>query len=70
MVKKANVTPIFKKGCRSDRKNYRPVSLTSIICKILESFVRDGIMDYMVAYGLLSKTNMDSFREEAASQTY
>ena len=53
--KRANVTPILKKGCRSDRKNYRPVSLTSIICKILESFVRDGIMDYMVANGLLSK---------------
>ena len=49
------MTPIFEKGCRSDRKNYRPVSLTSIICKILESFVRDGIMDYMVANGLLSK---------------
>ena len=43
--KRANVTPIFKKRCRSDRKNYRMVSLISIICKILDSFVRDGIMD-------------------------
>ena len=53
--KRANVTPIFKKGCRSERKNYRPVSLTSIIYKILESFVMDGIMDYMMANDFLSK---------------
>ena len=53
--RKANVIPVFKKGCRSDRKNYRPVSLTSIICKILEGFIRDGMMDFMVANGLLSK---------------
>ena len=33
----ANVTPIFKKGS----KLYRPVSLTSSICKLLESIVRE-----------------------------
>ena len=40
----ANVTRIFKKGCRSDRRNYIPLSLTSIICKKLEGFMRDEIM--------------------------
>ena len=49
------LTPIFKKGCWLDRKKFRPVSLTSIISKILEIFVRDGIIDLMVANGLLSK---------------
>ena len=43
----AEVTSIFKKGNRSDPGNYRPVSLTSIICKVLESFVRDQVMKYM-----------------------
>ena len=51
--KRANVTFIFKKGCRSDRKNFRPVSLTLIICKILESFVRDGIMEYGGKWSLI-----------------
>ena len=37
--KGANVTPIFKKGSKLERSNYRPVSLTSTICKILESII-------------------------------
>ena len=43
----AEVTAIFKKGSKSDPGNYRPVSLTSIICKVLESFIRDQLMTYM-----------------------
>ena len=34
-------------GTRSDPGNYRPVSLTSVLCKILESFVRDAIVNHM-----------------------
>ena len=33
---KANVSPIFKKGEKSDPANYRPISLTCILCKIFE----------------------------------
>ncbi len=32
--KKANVIPIYKKGPKGKSENYRPVSLTSIVCKI------------------------------------
>ena len=36
----ANITSLFKKGRRSDSQNYRPISLTSIVCKILESLIK------------------------------
>ena len=37
--KKANVSPIFKKGNRSDVKNYRPISLLSNVSKVFERLV-------------------------------
>jgi len=45
--KLAEVIAIHKKGAKSERGNYRPVSLTSICCKILESFIRDHTMSYL-----------------------
>ena len=38
--KEANLIPLFKKGSRNKSVNYRPVSLTSVICKLLESISR------------------------------
>ena len=46
--KEANVTPLFKKGSRSKTENYRPVSLTSVLCKLLEIFIRDHMVDFLV----------------------
>ena len=38
--KYTTITPIDKKGSQSDPGNYRPVSLTSIVCKLMESTIR------------------------------
>ena len=45
--RKANVTPIYKKGPKSLASNYRPVSLTSHVCKVLESVIRDAIVAHL-----------------------
>src|SRR5260221_4024738 len=37
--KDANISPVFKKGRKDVAENYRPVSLTSIVCKTLEHIV-------------------------------
>ena len=37
--KEANIIPLFKKGSRNKSVNYRPVSLTSVICKLLETII-------------------------------
>jgi hypothetical protein len=43
----ANVTPIYKKGSKADPGNYRPVSLTSVCGKVLESIIRDQLMEHL-----------------------
>ena len=50
----ANITPIYKKGSRSDVNNYRPVSLTSVVCKVMEAIIRDHIMSHFVSNKLFS----------------
>ena len=52
--KTANVTAIFKKGEKSDANNYRPVSLTSIVCKVLESIIRDVLQEFFEQLNIYS----------------
>jgi Reverse transcriptase (RNA-dependent DNA polymerase) len=54
--KSAVVTPIFKKGSRSDPGNYRPVSLTSVPCKILESIIKDEVTEHMEKNKLINES--------------
>ena len=51
----ANITPIHKKGDRAEPSNYRPVSLTSQVCKVMETFIRDKIVDHLTENKLLSE---------------
>ena len=44
------VSPIFKKGSKSSPANYRPVSLTSVVCKQMESIIREELLDHMKPY--------------------
>ena len=52
--KLADVVPIYKNGGRDDPGNYRPVSLTSVPCKVLESIIRDTLMTHLQTEGLLA----------------
>ena len=52
--KAANVSPIFKKGDKRVAGNYRPVSLTSICCKLMEKAIREGILMHLKRHAILS----------------
>ena len=60
--KTANVTPIHKKGDRTDPSNYRPVSLTSQVCKVLELLVRARLIEHLDVNNLMNEAQ-HGFRE-------
>ena len=54
--KEANIIPLFKKGSRNKSDIYRPVSLTSVICKLLKSLIKNHIVDFFVRHNLLNSS--------------
>ena len=48
--KETNIKPLFKKGSRNKPENYRPVSLTSVVCKLLETLIRDHMVEFLVKH--------------------
>ena len=54
--KTANVTPIHKGGTRSQAANYRPISLTSQLCRIFESIIRDFIVAHLELNEMINGT--------------
>ena len=66
--RRANVAPIFKSGARNRAENYRPVSLTSQVCKILETLIRDTIVNHLETHKLL-KSSQHGFRKGRSCMT-
>ena len=54
MWKKTNITPVFTSGDTSVISNYRPIALTSIVCKIMETVIASTIRFHLSGYLLLS----------------
>ena len=50
----AHITPVFKKGDKCEPSNYRPISLTYIVSKILEKVIRDSLIHHLRSNELLS----------------
>ena len=67
-LKVAKVTPIFKKGDRSDPGNYRPISILPTISKLYERHVASQIHEYLATFNLLH-TEQSGFRQFHSCQT-
>jgi Reverse transcriptase (RNA-dependent DNA polymerase) len=52
--KEARVVPVFKSGDRADIQNYRPISITSLICKVLEKIVVFNLLEHFRSHNLLN----------------
>ena len=52
--KQALVIPIYKgKGSRHEIKNYRPISLTCIPCKLFESIINEELLEFVISKRLI-----------------
>ena len=47
MLKKADITPVYKKGDITDKENYRPISTLSNLTKVLERLLYNQIETFM-----------------------
>ena len=63
-MKLANVTPVYKKGNRSEKGNYRPVSILPNISKVFERCIYKQISQFFE--GIISKYQC-GFRKRHAS---
>jgi len=65
--KSANVIPLFKKGSKLEPDDYRPVSLTCVSCKIMESVIRNYVAEAMTKSGFLSVFQHDFTKEKSCA---
>ena len=62
-----NVSLIFKKGDKSKPANYRPVSLTSVCCKVVEHIINSHPMNFFEKRNILTH-NQHGFRKMRSSE--
>ena len=64
----ANVCPLFKKGDKTIAANYRPISLTCMLCKDLEHIVASNIVTHLDSHNLLYDLQ-HAFRAKKSCET-
>jgi hypothetical protein len=58
----AYITPLFKKGDKAKASNYRPVSLTSLCCKVIKHVIHSQVMKHLEVNNTLTD-QQHSFRK-------
>ena len=66
-LKLATITPIFKKGDRSDFRNYRPISVLPLLSKIFERLLYNRLLDYCTSNSILTPFQF-GFRPKLTTQ--
>ena len=66
--KSATITPLHKSDDRDIAENYRPISITSQMIKLLEKLVRSKLVNHLTANGIISK-DQHGFCEKKSCMT-
>ena len=67
-LKLGKILPIFKGGDKTDPSNYRPISVLSVISKLIEKHVTKHLFGYLNKYNLLHKSQ-SGFRKHHSCNT-
>ena len=62
------ITPIYKKGPKCNPSNYRPISLTSILCRVLEKIISSHVLNHLLTNNLIS-SNQHGFLPRRSTVT-
>ena len=66
--RKANVAAIYKKGVKTDPANYRPISLTSVCCKLMEHILDSQLMKHLSSHSIITDYQ-HAFRQDRSCDT-
>jgi len=66
--KRTNISPLYKKGNKLTTANYRPINMASVPGKILESIVKDALLEHLEENNLLLKSQ-HGFRSKKSVTT-
>ena len=66
--KKAQVCPLFKKGDKTEPSNYRPISLTCILCKVMEHIIASNLSTHLNKHNILYELQ-HGFQEKRSCET-
>ena len=58
-LKHAQVTPLYKKGAKTDPNNYRPISLLNVFSKIFEKIMKNKFMHFIDSNNILTKSKAE-----------
>ena len=66
--KLAHITPIFKAKLKSDKTNYRPISILPTLSKIAESVIHKRLLDHLISNNIISKHQAAYIPRDSTSQ--
>lgn len=67
-LKHATVIPIYKSGTKTSIENYRPISLLSVLSKIIEKIVKNRLVSHLECHKILSP-NQFGFRKNLSTES-
>ena len=66
--KKSHITAIHKKGNKSDKSNYRPISILPTLSKITESVIHSRLLRHLLSNNIISKQQAAYLPSDSTAQ--